>query len=138
MSSESLFSLIMSHKGVWGARKNKCQRRKWSCRISRSGVNVSSNSPCTTNTYVRLIKTIFSKSQVHCMSRTTNQSRYSFSCTVIGLVLPLRLAKSHDFQPISRSHMLATDFSCFLEKSNSKKSWNHRVCFQVRYRCINR
>ena len=77
--------------------KIKYQRWKCSCRISRSGVNSLSNSPCTTNTYVQLIKTIFSKLQVHCISRTTNQSRYSFSWTVIGLVSPLRLAKSHDF-----------------------------------------
>ena len=47
--------------------------------------------------YVRLIKTTFSKLQVCGISRTTNQSQFSFSCAVIGLVLPLRLAKSHDF-----------------------------------------
>ena len=45
-----------------------------------------------------------------------------------------RLAKCHDFvvcltisRPISRSHELATDFSCFLEKSNSNggRVWLH-------------
>ena len=101
----------------------------------------------TSYTYVRLIKTTFSKSQVHCISKTTNQSWYSFSCTVIGLVLPLRLAKSHDFvvclmisRPISHSHKLATDFSRFLLKSNSKKILEPLGLFPSygRYRYINR
>ena len=45
-----------------------------------------------------------------------------------------RLVKSHDFVmsltilgPVSHSHELATDFSRFLEKSNSKQFWNCRV-----------
>ena len=53
-----------------------------------------------------------------------------------------RRAKTHDFvvsltisQPISCSHVLATDFSRFLEKSNSKIIfWSCRVGFQARYR----
>ena len=45
-----------------------------------------------------------------------------------------RLVKSHDFVmsltilgPVSHSHELATDFSRFLEKSNSKQFWSCRV-----------
>ena len=45
-----------------------------------------------------------------------------------------RLVKSHDFVmsltilgPVSHSHELATDFSRFLEKSNSKQFWICRV-----------
>ena len=35
--------------------------------------------------------------------------------------------------PFSLSHELATDFSRFLENSNSKLFWSCRVRFQVRY-----
>ena len=35
--------------------------------------------------------------------------------------------------PVSLSHELATDFSRFLENSNSKIFWSCRVRFQVRY-----
>ena len=99
------------------------------------------------NMYIRPMKTTFSKLQVHCISKTTNQSWYSFSCTVIGLVLPLRLAKSHDFvvrlmisRPISHSRKLATDFSHFLVKLNSKKILEPSGLFPSygRYRYINK
>ena len=38
--------------------------------------------------------------------------------------------------PVSFSHELATDFSRFLENSNSKIFWSCRVRFQVRYLLI--